>query len=162
MPKLIIMVGVAGAGKTTTALKLMKYSHESTCRLCADEMRYNLYDYLNEGFKEEFENKIWQTIWNSFIQLLRKRDNILLDMTNLTKKRRMPFIHVARTFKYKIEIILFDITIIKILNQNQIRERKVPEKEICRQFMSLEYPEESEYDSIKVITNKIQVKKKNE
>lgn len=147
MPILIVPVGVAASGKTTWWHKQRNWSYN----ISADSMRYELYDYDN-GFKKEYEDEVWASVWKKFIHLLKESDNIYLDNTNLTKFKRSPFINVARAFGYKIRIIFFDGTIIQILQQNMKRSRRVPDEVICRQIIALQYPEPSEYDSIKTVS----------
>jgi len=152
--KLIVPIGPAGSGKTTFWEEMS--SKKRIFRISADDWRYILYNY-SKGFKEEFEYKVWGHVWETFISSLRSGKNVYLDCTNLTKSRRMPFIYVAKEFGYKIEIVLFNLSIKKILKQNNSRKRKVSEDIVCKQLLSLEYPDKQEYDKLKYITNKIQV-----
>ena len=153
-PKLIVPIGPAGCGKTVYGERYRKYDMHY---VSADSFRHLLYDYDNM-FDPERENEVWKMVWAEFMIMVKTNLNIYLDNTNLTRMIRMPFIHVARSFGYRIEMIYFNTPIGKILKQNQSRKRKVPESVVCRQFMEMQYPDKIECDSLEVVNGEIYVK----
>ena len=144
--RLIIVIGPAGSGKTTYYKKYHTH-HKKMVRVSADECRSSLYEY-DKGFDPEKEPSVWQMVWFHFMDAVRHGQNIFLDNTNLTTARRLQFVHIARCFNYEVKMIIFRTPLRTILTQNQQRKRIVPEKIICQQVFSFQYPQPYEYDYI--------------
>lgn len=144
--RLIIPIGPAGCGKTRYYNK--DFSH--FIRISADEIRSKILNSKKTGvyWNAEIESKVWNKVWSKYLNNMSSGTNIYLDATNLTIRTRFPFINIAKFFNYKIELIFFKTSLIKILQRNEQRERRVDEKVICRQFLKLERPEKYEYDRV--------------
>ncbi|MHA1191268.1 MAG: AAA family ATPase [Promethearchaeota archaeon] len=144
MPVMIVPVGAAGCGKTT----LYHKDYSSFTRISADDIRFEILNSLktNVFFDLNMEPRIWREVWKSFLSVITKEDDIYLDATNLTMRTRTPFVSVARFFGYTIRYIIFKTTIMDTLNQNEKRERKVPENVICKQYIKMEPPELNELE----------------
>ena len=148
MPKLIIPIGPAGCGKTTW---WRNHIYSTAGRISADNIRFTKLKYPDSGidFDPQIEPEVWQEVWEDFIKYCSvPAINIYLDCTNLTQTIRNPFIHVARSFGYTIEIVWFKTSLFQCLLNNKKRERHVPEDVIARQFLALQPPEGWEYDTI--------------
>ena len=122
MPKLIILIGVPGSGKTTLAAKIAEKGFHC---LNADSIREELYgDAAEQGDKEEVFGIFFQRLEAAF----EKKLSIIIDNTNLNPKQRKPILEKASQFGYKdVQLWLLDIPLDLCLERNKSRTRIVPE-----------------------------------
>lgn len=150
-PVLYIAIGVSGSGKSTTYKKL-KNSNPNLNYFSWDQLRLDWYDsndYSNAwklanedksfGLKADFQ----------FRMLLKKKQDLFIDNTNLTPKRRKSFIDPARKSGYKIVAIVFDVPLKTLISRQTTRgDKSVPAEAVTRQYNSMVFPMISEVDEV--------------
>ena len=146
MKKLILLIGPSGSGKTTIRKKLLE-KDPNLHVISPDDIRFKLFDYENTGidFDAKREPEVWEIVYEKFYSKLGK-SNILVDATNLTLKRRMPFVVPSKGKGYLVKYISITTPLEVCLKRNRERERTIDEKIIARQFISFQKPEPWEYD----------------
>lgn len=86
VPEIIMLVGLAGAGKSTYAKTLRgNYAIHSS-----DDLRKEMFGDENENSKENNE-KLFTELHKRIKDDLRKGVNVIYDATNLNRKRRIAF-----------------------------------------------------------------------
>ena len=121
---MIILVGIAGSGKTTWCTKYLP-----------QHVRISLDDIKNHNRK--LEDKM-------IIEQLEKGNNIILDDTNLTLDIRKRHILTARRYCAKVNTICFCIDIQKAYEQNCKREKNIPYYVLVRQQKQFQIPVKDE------------------
>ena len=148
MEKILYMaVGPSGSGKSTVFNKLKKKN--PTLELYSwDALRHEFYDAddysrafelscRDKGFKKKIDDR--------FNELLVKYNDIYVDNTNLTPKRRKPLIDAAKQHGYKVIAITFDVSLKTLLERQQTRGDKcVPNNVVVDQFNNYRSPTFSE------------------
>lgn len=99
MPKLIILVGNCGSGKSTYAKKLSKEGYNIVSR---DSLRY-MVNAGNYVFDREKEPIVHEMTIRCLYTLLSYMVDIVIDETNMTRKCRKKYIEMAQQFEYEIE-----------------------------------------------------------
>lgn len=132
MKKLIILIGVPGAGKTTLAMKIVEKGFHC---LNADTIREELYgDAADQGDKEEVFSLFFKRLEETFSE----GKNVIIDNTNLNPKQRKPILDKADRFGYNdIQLWLLDIPLEVCLSRNRSRDRVVPEDIVANMYMEL-------------------------
>ena len=82
---------------------------------------------------------------------LRKKENVLLNSTNITKNMRTSWIDLALLYNAKINIVYIDCSLEQALKQNKEREAALPETIIERLSRKLEIPQLSECHKLTII-----------
>lgn len=145
MPTVIMNVGLSGSGKTSGANELEKYGYRV---LSSDDFRACLLGDVNDQSQNGY---IFQQLYKVAKELLRKGENIIIDATNLSRKRRMAFIREFRSIpdiNFQCDCYLTPLEVC-IANQ-QLRERKVPAEVIVKQAKQFQLPIEAEgWDDVK-------------
>ncbi len=131
MPKIIILVGVIGIGKTTLAKRLESSDY---VRLSADSIRLELYG--DENIQGD-QYKIYNILYERMDKALKARKDIVIDNTNIHKKSRAVYIRKARDHNYDIFLWQMPLDLEKAIRQNNSRERQVPEDIIRKRFTTL-------------------------
>lgn len=133
----VIMIGLPASGKSYIS-NIIKNSN--------DNFKILSYDKLT---KAKFNKELKECII--------KKNNIIIDNTNLTKDIRMKLINKYPLDEYNIRYIYFDRSIEMILHQNKIRYYKnyknnklIPNFVLKNMFKKLEIPKD-EYDNIEII-----------
>lgn len=98
MPKLVIMCGLPRSGKSTWVSE----NKGSSVVLSADNLRYLVY---GQRFWTEGESLMWATHSIIFRMLLQQGNDIIIDETNTTPKRREPLIKMAKEFGYTVDCV---------------------------------------------------------
>lgn len=147
MSKLILMVGVAGSGKSTWSQAYVKlFPH--VIRLSTDECR--AIAGVSEG--DQFvSHKVFESIYLITEHLLKQEEYVLIDATNYNKKNRKRFIEIAKKHNVRCHAIFIGehLTLGELLERNDKRDRKVPKEIIERQINGLEAPTlEEGFDAI--------------
>ncbi len=149
MNKFIMVVGLPASGKSTVAKKLSQdfnaIIHSS------DEMREELFGDINENNKnEELFNELKRRVKNS----LYNKENVIWDSTNISYKKRKSFIGELNKIPCQKVCYLIATPYEKCLEQNRLRERKVPEHVIEKMYKSFYIPQYYEkWDEINIVWN---------
>lgn len=136
--KIIILAAISLSGKTTYADKLR--SEGDYYIVHPDNLRFRITGNESDMSKDGY-------IWNQLVPLeiakgiLSKKD-VLIDATNLTQVRRKFFIDIVRgrDKDIPIECHYIEPNLQLSLERNKIRERKLPESVIIKQFNSWQEP----------------------
>jgi predicted kinase len=130
--RLIILVGIPGAGKTTLAKKIMEKGFHC---LSADPIREELYgNAAEQGDKEE----VFKIFFERFDDALSKELDIIIDNTNLNPRQRKPILERAQKANYAdVQLWLLDVPLDVCLKRNASRPRVVPDDIVANMFMEL-------------------------
>ena len=140
MPKLCILIGVSGSGKSTWAQNQVVHSGEEAIVFSSDDLRAELFGDVNEQSRNaELFNELHKRIINALYQ----NYTVYYDATNLNLKRRMTFINEVKSKVANccIEAMIFPVLPKTAFARNNMRARHVPEEVIMRQFKQFEMPQ---------------------
>lgn len=151
---LLMPIGASGAGKSTLAKKIVP-QYDATV-FSRDQLYLEWYDSdYTEAVKKVFADpKFDSRMHAEFYKLVKTGVNIYLDNTNLSRKRRRPFIDFARKNGYAIRGYLMPITLQTLLDRQASRgDKNVPESAVRQQYNALQVPLYGEFDRIETVTN---------
>lgn len=135
-PKLYIMVGLSGSGKSTIAQKLAQ-EHENTVIVSSDQIREELTgDYENQDRNDE----VFKVFHKRIRENLENNKNVIADATNLTMKSRRAILqNIKRLDVEKIcYIVPKPIPLCEIDNKN--RYHPVPDEVLDKQILRFQVP----------------------
>ena len=150
-PILHVLAGLPGSGKSTQLDKMIK---PETHIVCPDNIRGELYGYGIKGvaLKLLVEKEVWEIAHAKVIAFLKLGKNVIFDATNLTKKRRLPLIEMARKHDATVKCVYLNVNPLISLVRNDGRRKHVPPEVILRMFADTEEPMEDEgFDSVEII-----------
>lgn len=132
MKRLILLIGIPGAGKTTLAQKLVARGFHC---LNADSIRKRLYgDEAEQGDPE----KVFGIFFDELENELSQGFDIVIDNTNLNPKQRKPILDRAQAAGYSdIQLWLLDVPLETCLERNNARNRNVPDDIVANMHMEL-------------------------
>lgn len=132
MKRIILLVGIPGAGKTTLAKKIIE---KGFFCLSADPIREELYgNAAEQGDKEA----VFKIFFERLDEALKQELDIIIDNTNLNPKQRKPLLDMARGAGYTdIQLWLLDVPLDVCLKRNANRPRVVPDDIVANMFMEL-------------------------
>ena len=147
-PKLVLMVGLPGSGKSTYAMT--KFSKGYTI-LSSDSIRKELFG--DEGSQEN--NKlVFETLYSHMVDALKHKRNVVVDATNINVKTRLWTLERVKDMKIKRIAILLETDIETCKERDKKRTRKVEDYVIERYAKEFEAPTKAEgFDKIKKIKN---------
>lgn len=150
MPTLYMLIGPSGAGKSTwIANNVPTYEHHSL-----DALRHIWYD--PDDYARAFSMSCDDSTFMSraqaeFMRIIKSGNNVVIDNTSLSNKRRCFHITEARKRNYKVKAVLFPVSSSVAVNRQGTRgDKKVPIEAVVRQYMSMQYPSYGDYDEIVV------------
>jgi predicted kinase len=153
-PYLYIPIAPSGAGKSTYFKKLKKADSELIF-YSWDDLRlqwYNATDYQDAYNKSTEDNQFGSKVMKEYSAHLKTRKSIYVDNTNLSRRRRRPYIDDARKAGYYVIGIIFPIALDTVLKRQLTRmDKNVPESAVRQHYMSLQCPLYREFDRIEVI-----------
>jgi protein phosphatase len=125
-PSLVLLIGPAGAGKSTFAarhFKLTEVVSSDRCRgmICDDES--------NQSINQEAFGLLHHL---TRLRLVLRRLTVV-DATNLQDRARRPLLRLARNNRIPVVAIVFNITLETCLSNNQARPGRFVIEEIIRQ-----------------------------
>ena len=143
-----MMVGLPASGKSHYAEAIAQI--ENATIISSDNIRIELFNDVNH---QEDNNKVFWELHQRIKQNLKNNKNVIFDATNINYKKRRAFLDQLNIDCEK--ICFFVATPYeKCLEQNRLRERKVPEHVIERMYKNFYVPQAYEkWDSIKIIWN---------
>ncbi|MBS1989222.1 MAG: AAA family ATPase [Cyanobacteria bacterium SZAS LIN-3] len=130
--KLIMMVGVPGAGKTTVAQKVVAKGFHY---LNADKIRAELYgSEAEQGDKEQ----VFKIFFERLEAAMQENLSIIIDNTNLNPRQREPILAMAKKHGYvDIQLWYLDVPLDLCLSRNKNRERVVPDEIVTNMYHEL-------------------------
>lgn len=143
LPKLIIMVGLPGSGKSTRARELAVT--ENCIVLSSDSIRKE----LSGSEQDQTQNdKVFKLLYQRMNDLLSKGESVIVDATNTTIKSRKRILSECRCPCYK-EVQLVATPVDECASRDRFRERSVGVEVIKKFEQSFQCPQYFEgFDSI--------------
>jgi len=145
-PKLVLLVGVPGSGKSTYVEEHMKgYTIVSRDALIMEAADPRLS--YSEAWREADHQEIDRKLMTIFSTALKNGEDIVIDMTNMTKKGRRKFIIPARQKNYYISAIVFLVrTEDAYINRCLLSKKFVPWHAIVGMMNRFTFPLADEVD----------------
>lgn len=132
-PRLILLVGVPGSGKTTYA---KEYMGDNTVHLSSDTIRTELYgDESIQGNPYE----VFSLMQTRAIEALKDGKDVLYDATNITRRDRSYIINICPKF-VKIEAHIIWAPIAECVKRDAERDRTVGKEVIDRMLKKFQAP----------------------
>lgn len=149
-----VLIGIPGSGKSTF-LKDYEgevFNHDDTMVRIAEE-KFGIVDNYNEAFKTvRGANIDWvpRTVEAS-LQALKTHDDVCLDATNMTKKKRSSIAKRARRAGAKVKFVMFWRDWFDCLDCRSKGDKTIPLGVYKGMINSFTYPSIAEYDEIEHI-----------
>ena len=144
VPKLVVMVGIAGSGKSTKALKLSKELNAVWCS--SDDFRERLYGDITD---QTHNRQLFRYIYADIKENLSKGRNVIFDACNVDKNTRKAFLTSLKGVNCHKTAIFVCRPYESCIKANIGRERVVPERVITNMFNKLKIPQFKEgFDEI--------------
>jgi len=155
-PKLFMLIGASGSGKSTFYdLVGVEKEHFSL-----DRFRLEWYapDDYKEAFAKACADKGFMNKANAeYATMLKSGNDVVVDNTNTSKKRRAHYIRQARQAGYYTIGVVFPVSLQDVIDRQRLREDKnVPEEAVRRQYNTLALPSNGEFDDIYVVDSNLQ------
>lgn len=151
-PILYIAIGPSGSGKSTLFKKLQT-QNPNINYFSWDALRHEWYD--TDDYTKAFELSCFDKQFKlkadaRFHELLRRHQDLYIDNTNLTMKRRRPFIEAAKRLGYKtIAVTFFNIDLKTLISRQATRgDKYVPENAVAQQYEGIQPPMWKEFDEV--------------
>lgn len=137
MPKLHILVGVAGSGKSTFAQTLK----DDCVILSSDDIRMQIFGDLKHQ-ERRHHVQVFNTLKNRLRDSLANNSNVVIDATNLSRKHRRLYYDMAKSRNYEVIINLFIKPFSGLLDVNDSRseEKALSESTLKAQYTKLQIP----------------------
>lgn len=139
-PKLYILCGPPGSGKTSFAIEAINYCHNKLTYISRDEIRFSLLNNDDDYFDKEKE------VWKEFIKRIQSAINrndeiIIVDATHLSPISRERLItNIKGLTKYYVYFLNFITPLAICLKNNNKRQgrAKVPSDVLRRMYYTFE------------------------
>lgn len=120
--------------------------------LCADELREII---TGDESNQDRNHIVFEQLFNFARILLRQNKDIVIVNTNYNKKNRKNWVKLAKEFDAELIAVIMETPLDVCLKRNAVRERKVPEDIIRKQFANYEPPTLAEgFDKIEYVEYK--------
>lgn len=147
-PKLILLIGVPGCGKTTYAQKYIQNKNPFAVHLSSDNIRKELWG--DEAIQGD-NNEVFSLMQSRAINALNNWRDVIYDATNMTRKDRSYIISLCPKF-VQIEAHIVWAPIETCIARDAARERTVGKEVIDKMLKKFQAPFYDEgIDEIKVI-----------
>ena len=149
MSKFIMMVGLPASSKSTIAQQIS--IKENAIIHASDSLRKELFG--NEDANDK-NDELFKELHSRIKADLRAGKNVTYDATNINYKRRKAFLEELKKIDCEKICCLVATPYEKCLEQNKLRERKVPEYIIKKMYLNFYIPQDYEgWDKIVIIYN---------
>lgn len=149
MPKFIMMIGISGSGKSYYARKIA--IKEDAIIISSDSLRQELYG--NED-TQDHNSELFVELHKRIKDALREDISVIYDATNISYKKRKAFLDELKKIPCTKECYLVATPYEKCIEQNNTRDRKVPEYVIKRMYKQIFIPQYYEgWDLIHICNN---------
>ena len=133
--RLIMMCGLSGSGKSTVAKELAaKYN---ATIFSSDALREELFGDVNEQKRNQ---ELFVELHRRIKECLRNGKSAIYDACNLNYKKRMAFLAELKNIQCSRICVLVATPYEECLRRNAVRDRKVPEYVIERQYRQFDVP----------------------
>lgn len=143
---LYVLIGASGCGKSTFCKEKNIENYFSL-----DKLRLDWYDqdYSKAWQMSCDDSKFISKSQKEFRRMVETSNDIVVDNTNLTTKRRRFYIDEAKKNNYIIVAVTFPISLEHVMLRNEFRtDKNVPKTAIYQQYMNLQQPSLGEFDEI--------------
>lgn len=144
MNTLIMTIGVSGSGKSTWAKEhkeiVLNYDDvDDVFIVSSDAIRAELF---GDESDQTHNKEVFDELHKRIIDIFKNNDNVdvIYDATNLSRKRRINFLNMLDSNIRRVAKV-FPSTYEDAVKRVNMRERKVPEEVIRRQFKQMEFPQ---------------------
>ena len=130
-----LMCGIPGSGKSTHA-RLMARQFNATI-ICPDDFQKEM---TGKDFYGPIQDLLWATVKMTTRVLIKSGQRVIVDATALSKHRRSEWIRLARECDNAIHVYAHVTALDVCKENNQNRDRTVPEEVLRRQVGSYIVP----------------------
>lgn len=134
-PKLIVMVGLPGSGKSTYAKELIKKGRADII-LSSDAIREEL---TGDESNQTVNDKVFKLLYQRMNDYLAEGKSVVVDATNTTLKSRLRIMSECRVLCSK-EAIVVNPTVLECYKRDSSRDRTVGEQVINRFLSGFQCP----------------------
>ena len=129
-PKLILTIGISASGKSTFAEQMLA-KEANLVRVSRDEYRYM---WRNAGVvSPAIENLITKRVNQDIYHFLTSGEKVIYDATNLSASYLNQFVKSFNELA-EIEFVVFDVDVDECIRRDALRQRKVGEEVIRKQY----------------------------
>ena len=146
MAELIYMIGIAGSGKSTIAMRIASQVKEEVVLLSSDTIRGEIYG--DENCQRD-PGRVFDIMYQRTVAALSQGISVVYDATNLNCKRRMNFLKSIAHIDCRKKCVVVVTTPEDIEERMKLRDRKVPMEVVHKQLCQFQCPNYYEgWDSI--------------
>ena len=151
MPKLIMLVGIPGAGKTTYAKEMVQEVGSDILHVSSDGIRKELRP-DDDWYHPEDNGKVYEIMFKRTLDALANGKDVIYDATNVSRKDRASIIHQCPRY-VKIECHIIWAPIETCIERDATREHPVGKEAIDKMLKRFQAPFYDEgIAEIKIVT----------
>ena len=138
MPKLIMLVGIPGAGKTTYAKEVVQEVGSDILHVSSDGIRKELRP-DDDWYHPEDNGKVYEIMFKRTLDALANGKDVIYDATNVSRKDRASIIHQCPRY-VKIECHIIWAPIETCIERDATREHPVGKEAIDKMLKRFQAP----------------------
>lgn len=156
-PYILVLIGPPLVGKSTWIRENFISKGIDVNVISRDQLVMDLYgsDDYNKAFKEVNQKEVNAMLERSFVEASQNGDNVIVDMTNLTSKRRKSTLNYFGDEYQKVAVIFPPVDWEEIKRRNEKREREeqktIPEH-VIKNMLSSYQPVKDEEGFDKIVS----------